>query len=324
MDQKLFFAILISFLSSTMMLAQQPIEVDQVQLDKLIEFSKKSYADEIMIIHQNSIICNWKNIDCDSLLYNTASMSKSWTGLVVGILIDRGLISGVDEAVCKYLPEWEDGCKHDVRISHLLNMTSGLNKRRGSEGLLAAPDINNFVLNIQLDTMPGIRFQYSNESVQLLGLIIERVTGKSANEYFHEVLFDPLGMDSTNLVKDPSGNYAVLGGAKTTVQDASKIGILMLQGGIFEGRQVVSQEWVNLSITPSSLAPFYGYLWWLDNNSNNKNYAATGDFGQLTIVFPDLKLVYIRKQACNKDKSGNMPWMGPAFLEMITNVINNP
>lgn len=312
-----------AFFLSLLLTAQQPSAVDTLQLEKLIEFSKSSYTDEFMLIHRDTIICNWKSTECDSLVYNTASMTKSWTGLVIGILIDRGLIADENAPVCKYLPEWEDGCRYDVRIKHLLTMTSGLKRRRGAEGLLAENDINSYVLDLKLDTVPGVSYQYSNESVQLLGIIIERVAGKRANEYFREVLFEPLGMDSTSLAKDPAGNDAVLGGSLTTVQDASKVGLLMLNGGRYGNLQVVSEEWVRKSVSPGPLAPFYGYLWWLDNNSAVKNFAATGDFGQMTIVFPGLELVYVRKQACNKEISGNMTWMGPAFLELVCSVIRD-
>jgi len=61
-------------------------------------------------------------------------MMKSWTGLVMGILIEQGSISSEDDLVCNYIPEWKDGCKHEVTIKNLLTMSAGLNKRRGAQG----------------------------------------------------------------------------------------------------------------------------------------------------------------------------------------------
>lgn len=306
----------------TELVAQQKSDINTENLQKLIDFSKATFTDEIMLVHKNEVICNWKNSECDSIYYTTASMVKSWTGLVIGILIDKGLIESEDDLVCSYIPEWKDGCRNQVSIKNLLTMTAGLNRRRGAEGILAIENINEYAINIELDTLPNVRFGYSNEGVQLLGIIIEKVTGKTANDVFREVLFEPLGMDSTSLYTLPSGQDAVFGGAKTRVNDAVNIGLLMLNGGKHNNKQIVSEDWVKKSITPSDKASFYGYLWWLDNNSEDKNYAATGDGGKLTIVFPDLNLVFVRRQSCNLDISGNMPWMGPDYLKLIASVIN--
>jgi CubicO group peptidase (beta-lactamase class C family) len=303
------------------LLAQQETEIDGSNLAKLIEFSEATFTDEIMVVHKNKVVCHWKNMNCDSLYLNTSSMVKSWTGLVIGILIDSELISSEDDLVCQYIPEWKDGCTHKITIKNLLTMSAGLSTRRGAQGILAVEDMNDYALNVKLDTLPDMEFNYSNESVQLLGVIIEKLTGKSANEYFHEILFEPLGMDSTRLAMDPIGHDMVYGGASTTLDDAANIGMLMINGGKYDNKQIVSDSWIKKSITPSEKASFYGYLWWLDYNSEYKSFAATGDGGQLTIVFPELDLVFLRQQSCNLEISGNMTWMGPHFLKLIASVV---
>lgn len=298
-------------------------EIDSTNLAKLIEFSKNTYTDEILLIHKNQVVCHWINENCDSTTFNTASMVKSWTGLVIGILVDKGLILSEEDLVCNYLPEWKDGCENKVTIKNLLTMSAGLNRRSGAFGILAEENMNQYAQNVELDTLPNIRFNYSNESVQLLGLAIEKITGMSANDYFSQVLFEPLGMDSTRLGKDPIGNDIVFGGAITTIENASKIGLLMINKGRHNNDQIVSESWIRKSTSPSEKASYYSYLWWLDNNSENRNFAATGDFGQMTIVFPDLELLYLRRQSCNKDISGNMKWMGPKFLELLASIIKD-
>lgn len=298
-------------------------EIDSTNLAKLIEFSKNTYTDEILLIHKNQVVCHWINENCDSTTFNTASMVKSWTGLVIGILVDKGLIRSEEDLVCNYLPEWKDGCENKVTIKNLLTMSAGLNRRSGAFGILAEENMNQYAQNVELDTLPNIRFNYSNESVQLLGLAIEKITGMSANDYFSQVLFEPLGMDSTRLGKDPIGNDIVFGGAITTIENASKIGLLMINKGRHNNDQIVSESWIRKSTSPSEKASYYSYLWWLDNNSENRNFAATGDFGQMTIVFPDLELLYLRRQSCNKDISGNMKWMGPKFLELLASIIKD-
>lgn len=307
-------------------------DVSNEKLNALIDFCDSTKADEILLQHKGKIISHWKRTDfskvqsefanpeCGSPYMGTASMVKSWTGIVTGILLDIGTIDSLDAPACKYIPEWKAGCENNITIRHLLTMTAGLN-RKGPRGVLSQSDMNQYVLSLKPDTLPGIRFSYSNESVQLLGLILERATGKKADVVFKELLFTPLKMDSTTLSLDSAGNVIVYGGCKTTVKDAVKVGQLMLNQGRYANKQIVSSQWVKASVTPHSLAPYYGYLWWIDKSSENWNYAATGDLGQMTIVFPESELVFIRKQTCDlSPASVNMTWMGPGFLTLLTNI----
>lgn len=305
---------------NTCITAQQ-LRVDSLNLKKFILFCDSTKADEVLISHNNVILTNWINTNCDSLFMGTASMIKSWTGLLVGILIDQNIIGGVNDLVCKYLPEWQDGCTHQVTIKHLLTMSSGLNKK-GASGILSKGDMNAYALKLKLDTLPNIRFSYSNESVHLLGLIIQRATGKKAEDVFYSYLFNPLKITKTSLAKDSSGNDIVFGGCRTTTEAALKIGLLMLNNGKYNGKQIVSKEWVQQSTSSSTLAPYYGYLWWIDKNSKHWNYAATGDLGQLTVVFPELNLVLVRRQNCDLSKQSiNMSWMGPKFLKLLSDIV---
>ena len=300
----------------------QQSRIDADKLQRLIHCCDSTKADEILLIHRGKAVAHWKNEACDSVYMGTASMLKSWTGLVVGSLINRGLIGSVDDPVCRYLPGWQEGCKKQVTIRHLLTMSGGLN-RRGARGVLSKSDMNAYVLGLAPDTLPGLRFSYSNESAQLLGMVIEKVMQKDAGQCFRELLFEPLGMDSTTLSRDSAGNFITYGGCKTTLEDASRVGLMMLGKGLYQGRRVVSEKWVEASVTPSPRAAYYGYLWWLDNNNPDyRNYAATGDLGQMTIVFPDLDLVFVRRQNCDlSPESVQMRWMGPWFLKLIADVV---
>ncbi|MBK9488065.1 MAG: serine hydrolase [Haliscomenobacter sp.] len=120
--------------------------------------------------------------------------------------------------------------------------------------------MNQYVLGLNLDTLPDVRFNYSNESVQLLGLIIEKVSKKPLDRVFTDLLFKPLCMDSTRMSRDSEGNVSAFGGGITTLQDAAQVGLLMRNMGQYQGRQIVSEQWVKASITPSKRAPYYGYL----------------------------------------------------------------
>ncbi|MBZ0178245.1 MAG: beta-lactamase family protein [Melioribacteraceae bacterium] len=292
----------------------QKYRVDQTKVDSVLQFCQSTGANAVLLYHDEKDLLKWKDPNCDQKM-NTASMVKSWTGLVVGALVDRGLIN-IDDPVCNYLPEWKSGRDSSVTVENLLTMTSGLLKKPAPQSILAQKDMNKFVLNLDLDTTPGTQWSYSNEGVQLLGLIIERVSGLNAQEAFKKYLFKPLEMDSSYLYQDEAGNFIVFGGTSTTVEDALKIGILMLNEGMYKGSQILSENWVKKSVSPGSISKHYGYLWWLDKSNNN--FAAMGDFGQMTVVFPDEKLVFVRQQSCsNNNQSTNMNWMSPEFLLLL-------
>lgn len=301
--------------------SQKVPKIDSVQLGRLISFCDSTKADEVWIYHNGNTIKKWRNNSCDSLSFGTASMVKSWIGILTGILIDKGMIGSENDLVCNYLPEWKDGCNNNVVLKDLLNMTSGLNKK-GALGVLSKNNCNSYVLNLELDTFPKIKFSYSNESVQLIGIIIERVTKMNLFEAFEKYLFIPLEITGTTFMKDSVGNYISFGGCKTNMEAAMKIGVLMLNHGSYNGLQIVSENWIKKSTTPSSLVSFYGYLWWIDINSKSMNYAAVGDLGQMTIVFPDLGIVFVRRQNCDLSPSSkNMSWMSAKFIELISNII---
>lgn len=313
--------------------AQSGITITE-KIERLLAFCDSTGADEVLISKKGKPVVHWVRTDfsrleidstmaehCGSPYMYTASMVKSWTGLMIGILIDKGILDHADVPVCNYIPEWQAGCDNQITIRHLLTMTSGINKRPAANSVLSASNMNEYVVKIQPDNLPDTRFDYSNESVQLLGIIVERATGKPADEAFQEYLFEPLGIDSTSFSKDSFGNVVVYGGCTTTVNNAHTIGLLMLNKGIHKDRRIISEQWINESTSPGPMAGYYGFLWWLDNVSKYKNFAATGDLGQMTIVFPELELVFVRKQSCDLSlASRRMSWMGPQFLELISQV----
>lgn len=314
---RLFFFALLIHLNT--LVAQPGIDADKLR--DLLELCDSTRADEVALYHRGHLVTHWRrNGDCTDRIFNTTSMVKSWTGIVAGILIEEGTWGSVDDPICDYLPEWKAGCRNQVTLRDLLTMSAGLNQKSGG-GILAEADMNAYALQVEPDTLPGLRFSYSNASVHLLGMAMESATGQSAQAVFSTRLFDPLGMDSTHLYLDEAGNYATYGGAQTTVQDAARVGLLLRNDGIWEGERLISEDWLKEMVRPSEQAPYYGYLWWLDLQSENPSYAAMGDFGKLTIVFPGLDLVFVRAQTCDLLADYRMQWMGPGFLKAIADVV---
>lgn len=308
--------------------------INNANLDKLVQLCDSTKADEILISYKGEVIKHWRRTSFDNCLIiegesqcggsvmNTASMLKSWIGILIGIAIDKRLIESVDSPICRYLPEWNYGCINKINIRHLLTMSAGIRNKMAGNSILAQKDMNSYVLSLRPDTLPDIYFNYSNESVQILGLLLEKVTHQDLDKVIKEFLFNKLKMNSTSMEKDSVGNTIAFGGCRTTVFDAHNLAVMMLNEGVFDNERIVSESWINQSLTPSKKAQYYGYLWWLDKNSNPWNYAATGDLGNMTIIFPDIDLIFMRRQSCDMSiNSKSMNWMGAEFIQSISGVL---
>lgn len=237
------------------------------------------------------------------------SSTKSVTGILVGMLIDDGKIKSIDEPVCSYVKEWCAGQKAKVTIRHLLSMTSGL-PRMFSEGVSSVGDKNPFVINLPLATEPGTVWDYSNEGVQLLSPILDKAAGEPIQEYARKRLFEPLGMSGTSLHLDEKGHAWTYADMETTPRDFARLGLLMLNKGVWQGKRIVSESWVRQMTTPSqTLNPRYGLLWWLFDNP--KGYASQGYLDTNMYVFPEKDLIVVRMQA--KPRAQQQPYEDEAL-----------
>ena len=223
------------------------------------------------------------------------SSTKSITGILVGMLIDDGKIKGPDEPVCTYVKQWCSGQKGKVTLRHLMSMTSGL-PRMFSEGVGSVGDKDPFVIGLSPAAEPGTVWAYSNEGVQLLSPILDRAAGEPIQEYARKRLFEPLGMRGTRLHLDEKGHAWTYADMETTPRDFARVGLLMLNRGVWQGKRIVSESWVRQLTTPSqTLNPGYGLLWWLFDSP--KGYAALGYLDTNLYVFPEKDLIVVRMQS---------------------------
>jgi CubicO group peptidase (beta-lactamase class C family) len=224
------------------------------------------------------------------------SATKSVTGLLVGMLVDDGKIKSIDEPVCAYLQEWCAGQKGKVTIRHLLTMTSGLPDLHGAtRGVGYEADKNLYVIGLPLVDEPGTKWSYSNEGAQLLSPILDKAAGEPIQDYARKRLFEPLGMLRTRLRVDRRGHAWTYADMATTPRDVARLGVLMLNKGVWEGRRVVSAGWIERSTSRSQEhEPGYGLLWWLYDSP--KGYAALGYLNTNLYVFPAQELVIVRMQ----------------------------
>jgi CubicO group peptidase (beta-lactamase class C family) len=235
------------------------------------------------------------------------STAKSVGSTLVGIAIGEGLIGGVDDPIVRYLPELRGRGLDRVRIGHLLNMASGLAYDGGGSGGMPwqddartyyDPDLRRLALTVRPAVEPSTRWEYNNYHPLLVGLILERATGRSVSAYMSEKLWQPMGAEapaSWSLDSQHGGFEKMESGINARAADFARFGRLFLKGGEQNGRQVVPRAWVQTATHPIAGSPTrnYGYFWWLDTDRPGRYYAA-GHYGQFIYVAPDRDAVVVR------------------------------
>lgn len=218
----------------------------------------------------------WQSQGRESL-FNPQSMSKTVLGMMVGIAIRDGHIHSVNDTVGAYLVEWADDPRGLITIRQLLQMSAGLAQISTSYELtLDNPAVfQNFgtdfigpILALPLADPPGSKWDYNNNEANLLGVILERASGRRYAEYLSEAIWSPLGLADAQLYMDKPGGEPMFSCCILSRPiDWSQLGILFLQEGNAGGRQIVPAQWVREMQQPAQTNPGYGYQVWLGNAS---------------------------------------------------------
>ncbi len=280
-----------------------------------------------LIIYKGQLISEWYPDSLKNPLtvnIKTRSALKSWVSLIAGILYKQGKID-LNDLVSNYIPEWKAGADSGVTIKHLLTMTSGLKQRTvtamrngGPSVIQSADNQTEFAFSIPLTYSPGERWSYSNEGAQLLSPILERAAGIPLYKFAEKYLLKPLEMNDTQFMVDDFGNTITYAGASTTIRDFAKIGQLVLNKGKWNGKQIIPEDLIDLFTSPIPQMQNYGYLWWIDPNTNS--IAAMGSQDNACIIYPDLDLVVVRMQK-ESYPDGNGNWMSPETVQMLRKIV---
>ena len=242
-------------------------------------------------------------------LHNMKSVSKSVASLVLGIAIDRGLIGGVNEPIFSFFPDFLDlrsPEKERIQLLHALTMSMGFkwveatpdrNYDNDEVRMHMAWDPSRYVLGLPVTAPAGQEFFYNTGALQLLSAIARKATGRPLDEYARETLFEPLGITGFEWSR-VRGDTDAGGGLRLRPRDMAKIGQLILSGGRWNDRQIVSKAWIETSTASKIEATdgqSYGYLWWLGwsqlNGRKIRWIGALGRGGQSIRIVPDLDLV---------------------------------
>ena len=242
-----------------------------------------------------------------------ASVSKSVTSLIVGIAIDKGYVPHVDTLAYEIFSDygrskWIDQ-KYPIRLKHMLTMSAGLDwdalsHRRSHPGhttyqMYASDDPIEFVLNRDLSDIPGQKYNYNSGLTILLGETVRHESGMYIDEFSGKFLFAPLGISNYAWDRFPDGTIQTDGGLHLRPRDMAKIGYMVLQKGRWQGRQIVSREWIAESTQShiDSMGVGYGYQWRIGraliNGQSIEVLFASGHGGQKIFIVPQLDLVAV-------------------------------
>jgi len=284
----------------------------------------------VLAIKNDSIVYEqyWDGYS-DSSLSSSFSMAKSITSLLVGAALKEGKIQSLEEPVGNYLPEFKEGEKAKVRIVDLLTMSSGSNWDESyanpfsvTTELYYGHDAYKTAVGVSVVQQPGTLHRYKSGDTQLLGLIVEKATGKSLSAYAAEKLWQPMGAEhaalwSTDHIGGTEKAYCCF---NTNARDFARLGQLMLDSGRWKGNEIIPMDYYQKSIKPCMIpdhsgAPcnYYGYQWWIMPNQPDIFYAR-GILGQYVIVIPSKKVVLVR---LGKKRSSQIINQAPAEVSAL-------
>ncbi|MCW7503303.1 serine hydrolase domain-containing protein [Leptospira paudalimensis] len=252
-------------------------------------------------------------------LHDVRSVSKSVVSLLFGIAIDKKIIDGVDVSVLSYYPDLQipkNDPKQNISWKHLLTMSSGLDWEEWRYGflfsdetrLLWKKDLPQFFFDRDLIHTPGTNFNYNGGGTSVISDILTKKTNKSLKELAKEWLFNPLEIHNFEWVEDRNGRALAHAGLRLKPRDMLKLGRLVLNGGNWKGKQIISKQWLNDSFKKQINSQvkifrkdgnplFYGYQWWLGETILAEKKipwsVALGNGGQLIFAFPSFDMVIV-------------------------------
>ncbi|WP_462251691.1 serine hydrolase domain-containing protein [Ekhidna sp.] len=329
---------------------------NQIELPETFTYQSKEFSTDSFLIGSKTtgllILKNDEIVYEKYFLGNTPStkniswsMAKSFVATLVGIAHDDGHIENINDMADKYVPELVGTAYEGVTIKNILQMSSGVRFNEDYDDFFS--DINRwgrafalgssqdeFATSLVRQRPQGIFNQYVSIDTHVLSMIVSRATGRSLTDYMNEKLWKPLGMEYDGYwTTDDSGTEVALCGLNATLRDFGKLGSLYLNNGRWRGRQIVSKEWIRMSVTATEkhLMPGknnprsahelgYGYQWWIPEGSEGE-FLAQGVYNQNIYVNPTKQLVIVKLSANNKfNDELHIPSRWQAALEFYRSI----
>lgn len=321
-----------------MLLPRNPMDLDTVELQSdgqslsVDEYFRNHRVAGLLVIKNGTIVYERYGLgNTETSRWISFSVSKSVTSMLIGAAIQDGYIANVDEKITDYLPRLKGSPYDQVRIRDILQMSSGVEWNED----YADPesDINTaiwdtltlyaFLNKKQRTAAPGATFNYNTAETNLAGNLLRSAIGNNLATYLSAKIWQPYGMEADanwQLVSEGEGEF---GGCciNATLRDYGRIGLFALGNGrLTDGTQVLPEDWMAASTTPSPAYPGYGYFWWLGENGS---YQASGIFGQAIYVNPQENVV-IALHSARANASKDTEWaLESALYKALTQAVSS-
>ena len=236
---------------------------------------------------------------------NSFSMAKSISTLLLGKAIEDGFISSLDQKVVDFFPELKGEFADQLTVGDLSSMASGLNWNENyySPFSMTAQsyydeNIRDLILSLAVDEKPAQSFQYLSGNTQLLGMVVEKAVGKNISLYLSENFWKPMGMEANaywQLDSQESGMEKTYCCIASNARDFAKIGLMVMNKGKWNGKQILNQEFIEKCIQPRfEQDTEYGYGFWLEKHQGKDVFAMQGILGQYVIGIPEDDVLIVR------------------------------
>lgn len=256
------------------------------------------------------------------------SVAKSFLALLLGILHEEGTLPDLDIPVDSLVPDLRGSAYEGVSLRDVARMASGVafsedyfdfqsDINRMGRVLALGRSMDGFVAGLTARSGPaGAAWQYVSIDTHVLGMAIRAATGRSIPALMEERLLRPVGLDPEPFyLTDSPGVAFVLGGLNMTTRDYARLGWLVAQGGRWEGRQIVPEDWIARATAPQAPGgALYGYQWWVPPGAEGGETFARGIYGQYLWIDPDREVVIAVNAA---DRRFNMPGADGTAIAMF-------
>jgi CubicO group peptidase (beta-lactamase class C family) len=310
-----------------------------VKSSSLDELLASTGTHAFIVIKDNQVIYEkyFNGYQRDSVCMSR-SLAKSFTSALVGIAIGEGHIRSVNDPITNYLPELKERGFERITLRNLLTMGSGikfhLRDLPWDEQTIAYmhPELRDVLLHrLEIAEPPGQSFNYDDYNTLLLGIILERTTNRTPSEYLEEKIWQPVGMEfpaTWSIDSERDGLELMHVALNARAIDFAKFGQLYLQGGSWNGRQIIPAAWIAESTTRDPedtrkwetydwwlpIGGYYKYFWWgIQRGGDDYDYEAIGKWGQSIYVSPRRNVVIVR----TADGWGLEPYEWPAVYRYI-------
>jgi CubicO group peptidase (beta-lactamase class C family) len=260
------------------------------------KWAEDNGADSFVVSVDGKLVIEWYS-GGKSRKIESMSATKSIVSLAVGLLLDQKKIRSLDQPLSDFFHEWKDvEKKKDISIRHILAHTSGIQCDPTTQKIYASPDFVKFALESELESDPGAKWKYNNKAINLIPALVQRAADQRMDKFLEERLFAPLGIKEFSWSRDRAGNPHGMSGLQIHAADLEKIGRMVLDGGLWEGKRIVSKAWIEESMKPIPQFAGYGLSWWLIQSRDGPSvgFAAAGYLGQYIIILPKERIIAVQ------------------------------